>query len=72
MALPRTSITDRVSEALQNDPRTKDEIIEVSYYAHSTLTLTGTVRSEAARRAGEEVARDNLGAVDIVNKLKVK
>jgi osmotically-inducible protein OsmY len=72
MDKPRTSITDRVSEALQNDPRTKDEMIEVSYYSKATLTLTGTVRSEAARRVGEQIARDNVGAINIVNELKVK
>ena len=71
MVMPNTSITDRVSESLQNDPRTRDEMIDVSYL-QGTLTLTGTVRSEAARQAAEQIAREDESVINVVNELKVK
>lgn len=70
MVTPITSITDRVVEALQDDPRTKDEVIEVSY-SQGTLTLTGTVKTEEARRAAEEKAREDEKVIQVVNELKV-
>ena len=71
MVMPNTSITDRVAESLQNDPRTSGEIIDVSY-TQGTLTLTGTVKSEAARQAAAEIARQDEGVINVVNELKVK
>ena len=70
MVTPITSITDRVVEALQDDPRTKDEVIDVSY-AQGTLTLAGMVKSEEARRAAEEKAREDESVIQVVNELKV-
>jgi osmotically-inducible protein OsmY len=71
MVTPMTSITNRIVEALQDDPRTKDEIIDVSYF-QGTLTLTGTVKSEEARQAAEEKAREDEQVIQVVNELKVK
>ena len=71
MVLPSSNITDRVTERLQNDPRTRDENIDVSF-SQGTLTLTGTVSSEAARQAAEEIARDDESVVNTLNELKVK
>jgi osmotically-inducible protein OsmY len=71
MVTPITGITNRVAEALQNDPRTEDEVIDVSY-AQGTLTLAGMVKSEEARQAAEEIARDDVSVIHVVNELKVK
>lgn len=71
MVMPSTSITDRIAERLQNDSRTKGENIDVSF-AQGTLTLTGTVGSESARQAAEEIAREDMSVVNVVNELKVK
>ena len=71
MVTPMTNVTDRVLGVLQNDPRTMDADIDVSFF-QGTLTLTGTVKSEQARQAAEEIARNDPSVVNVVDELKVK
>lgn len=60
----------RVANALLEDPRTEEAIIEVAN-DRGVITLTGTVQSEEIRRAAEEIARDQ-GVISVVNELKVE
>jgi osmotically-inducible protein OsmY len=57
--------------ALMDDPRTADAGIDAAN-DRGMITLTGTVDSEEARRAAEEIARDQVGVLTVVNELKVK
>ena len=70
MVSPMTSATDRVTEALLNDPRTRDAGIEVAC-TQGVATLTGRVKSEAVREAAEEIARRQEGVITVINELKV-
>jgi osmotically-inducible protein OsmY len=71
MVTPISNVTDRVLEALQNDPRTKDAVIDVAFF-QGTMTLTGTVRSEQVHQAAVEIARSDPSVVNVVDELKVK
>jgi hyperosmotically inducible protein len=70
MVTPLTSLTDRVMEALMNDPRTRNEPIEVAT-TQNMITLTGTVKSAEVREAAEEIARRQEGVATVINELKV-
>lgn len=61
----------RVANALLEDPRTEEAIIDVAN-DRGMITLTGTVQSEEIRRAAEEIARDQQGVISVVNELKVE
>jgi osmotically-inducible protein OsmY len=61
----------RVSNALLEDPRTEEAIIDVAN-ERGIITLTGSVDSEETRQAAEEIARDDQGVISVVNELKVK
>lgn len=61
----------RVANALLEDPRTEEAIIDVAN-DRGIITLTGTVQSEEIRRAAEEIARDQQGVISVVNELKVE
>jgi osmotically-inducible protein OsmY len=71
MVSPITTVTNRVLENLQDDPRTKDAVIDATFH-QGTLTLTGTVKSEAVRQAAQEIARNDPGVTNVVNEIKVK
>ncbi|HZD55250.1 MAG TPA: BON domain-containing protein [Anaerolineales bacterium] len=60
-----------VANALLEDPRTEDAIIDVAN-DRGIITLTGTVASEEIRQAAEDIARDNQGVITVVNELKVE
>ena len=60
----------RVANALLEDDRTEDAIIEVTN-ERGIITLTGTVDSEETRQAAEEIARDDQSVISVVNELKV-
>jgi osmotically-inducible protein OsmY len=60
-----------IANALLEDPRTGDAIIDVAN-DRGIVTLTGTVASEEIRQAAEEIARDNRGVITVVNELKVE
>ena len=61
----------RVANALLEDPRTEEEIIDVTN-DRGIITLTGSVHSEETRQAAEEIARDDQGVISVVNALKVE
>ena len=71
MVTPFTKTSNRVIEALQNDPRTKESLIDVSFI-QGTLTLTGIVKSEQVHQAAIEIARSDPSVVNVVDELKVK
>ena len=66
-----SDVSNRVSEALLNDPRTARATIDVAT-EHGMVSLTGTVASVGVRQAAEEVARAQKGVVTVMNELKVK
>jgi osmotically-inducible protein OsmY len=70
MAALISDLEKRVNEALLNDPRTKDAIVEV-IHQYGILTLRGSVDSNATREAVEEVARQH-GEVPVMNELRVQ
>lgn len=61
---------DRVFAALASDPRTKEAAIEVAN-DRGIITLAGKVKSNEARQAAEEIARQQAGVVTVINELKV-
>ncbi|MCC9077853.1 BON domain-containing protein [Litorilinea aerophila] len=65
------AIQARVVAALQSDPRTSDEVIEV-INDRRVITLSGTVNSEEARRAAEEIASNQPGVIAVINALEVR
>jgi len=67
---PDTAIVARVVAALLEDERTARYSIEVTS-EHGVVTLSGTVPSEEVKRAAEEIARQQKGAVTVVNALRV-
>jgi osmotically-inducible protein OsmY len=71
MVMEGTNVSDRISQALMNDPRTQDEVIEVASL-QGLVTLSGKVASEATRRAAEEIARQQRGVISVVNEIKVR
>jgi osmotically-inducible protein OsmY len=71
MVTPAMSVTERIQDALDEDSRTRDEVIEVSSH-QGVVTLTGMVKSEQVRRAVEEIARQQQGVVTLVNEIKVR
>jgi len=71
MVSPTSSATERLLEALQNDPQTKDAPIDASF-SQGIVTLTGVVKSEKILRAAEEIARSQPGVISVVNEINVK
>jgi osmotically-inducible protein OsmY len=64
-------VGQKVTNALLDDPSTKDAVIEVSN-DRGILTLIGNVDSEETRQAAEEIARQQPGVISVVNELKVQ
>ena len=65
-----SKVTARVIAALLADPHASTSLIEVRY-ERGTVTLTGTVLSEEARRAAEEIVSRQEGVVTVINDLRV-
>jgi len=65
------NLGQRVTNALLEDPRTKETVFEV-VNDRGIVTLTGTVDSDETRQAAEEIARQQTGVVSVVNELKVE
>lgn len=61
----------RVANALLEDPRTQEAVIEVAN-ERGIITLTGTVDSDEIRHAAEKLARLQPGVITVVNELKVE
>jgi len=66
----QSSLSERVLQALQNDPRTREEIIDVTS-EQGLITLTGTVSSQKMRQAADEISRRQAGVITVINDLKV-
>jgi osmotically-inducible protein OsmY len=64
-------VSDRVLQALQNDPRTMEAVIDASF-AQGTVTLTGAVNSHEMRDAAFEIAHAQDGVVTVINDLRVR
>ena len=71
MVIGSTDVAARVHEALMEDPRTRNAVVDVAF-ERGIATLTGTVASEEVRQAAEEVARQTSGVVTVVNELRLK
>ncbi len=63
-------VADRVMDALMDDPRTKNEKIDVAN-DRGILTLTGTVEHDSIRQAAEEIAKQQEGVLTVINEIKV-
>jgi osmotically-inducible protein OsmY len=65
------NVTERLYEALTNDPRTKDALIEIAFN-QGVVTLGGSVKSPTILKAVEEIAKNQPGVISVINELKVK
>ena len=70
MDTPVSSIIKQVSEALEQDPRTKKSIIDVGYN-QGVVVLTGVVKTHGIVQAAEEIARAQPGVISVINEMKV-
>ncbi len=70
MVSPITNVTERVLAALNNDPRTRDAMVEVAFH-QGVITLVGLVKNAEVRDAAEEISRQQAGVVTVINELKV-
>ncbi|MFN2291343.1 MAG: BON domain-containing protein [Anaerolineae bacterium] len=70
MVIEQIELAKRVEDALAQDPRTEDLILDV-VDQNGMVTLTGTVPSHDAREAAEDVARQQEGVIEVVNDLEV-
>ena len=66
----QSSLSERVLQALQNDPRTREEIIDVTN-EQGLITLMGTVSSQELRQVVDEITRQQVGVITVINDLKV-
>ena len=66
-----SSIRERVTEALVDDPRTADAAIEV-IDDQGVVTLDGVVASNEVRKAAEQVARQQESVINVINDLEVE
>lgn len=65
-----TAMTVRVTTALLTDPRTEVSIIAVNS-DRRFVTLEGQVDSTEIRKAAEEIASNQTGVIQVINKLKI-
>lgn len=65
-----TPLSERVTQALLNDDRTRDAIIDVTIEG-GKVTLSGSVASEETRQAAEEITREQNGVVLVIDELIV-
>jgi osmotically-inducible protein OsmY len=70
MVTQSPDIVQNVTEALLNDSRTKQAVIEV-IDQRGMITLIGVVDSVETSRAAEEIARQQPAVVSVVNELKI-
>jgi hypothetical protein len=65
-----SDLEKQVTEALQNDPRTRDAVIEV-INQYGALTLRGSVDSMKTLQAVEEITRLQV-SIPVINELRVQ
>ena len=70
MAMNNTELVEQVENALQEDKRTADAVIEV-IDENGLVTLKGTVSSAKIREAAEAIAKAQEGVLDVTNALEV-
>jgi osmotically-inducible protein OsmY len=63
-------LTLKVEEALMNDHRTSDSVIDVGSY-QGIVTLSGWVDSVETAQAAEEIATIQEGVIRVINSLVV-
>lgn len=59
-----------IAEALMNDPRTEDAVIEV-IHERGMITLQGQVDKPESKVAAEEIAVNYPGVISVTNELSV-
>ncbi len=69
MANNPSDIETRVREALRSDPRTMNTVIDVDY-EQGVIVLRGEAGSLNVFRAAEEIARNQNGVNEVMNRLK--
>ena len=67
---PITNTVKGIYDQLQNDPRTKNAVIDVSFN-QGIAVLTGTVKTAGVVQAAEDIARQQPGVISVQNELKV-
>lgn len=70
METPISSVVKQVSDALGNDPRTRNAVIDVGFN-QGVVILTGMVKNHAIIQAAEDIARSQEGVISVLNELKV-
>jgi osmotically-inducible protein OsmY len=70
MVMKSTEIADHVSQALMDDERTREAMIDV-IDNQGVITLSGVVESREVHQAAEEIARQQPGVITVVNDLKI-
>jgi osmotically-inducible protein OsmY len=68
---PDAQVRIEVERRLTEDSRTRDAVLEVAYSA-GQVTLSGDVRSAAAKTAAEEIAQAVPGVTMVTNELRVR
>ena len=66
-----TSVSERVLDALQNDPRTRDAVIDATFH-QGAVTLSGIVNSHQISEAADEIARQQEGVITVINDMRVR
>lgn len=70
MSENESNAEDLVSEALLITDNMSQAVIEIQH-AEGIVTLKGTVESEKDRSAAEDLARQQDGVIDVINKLHI-
>ena len=71
MSIRHSKLAQRVSAALQDDPRTRDAAIDV-VDENGVVTLTGSVASDDVHQGAEEITRQQEGVVQVINELEIE
>jgi osmotically-inducible protein OsmY len=70
MVTRSTELADRVSQALMDDERTREALIDV-VNNQGVVTLSGVVKSHEMRDVAEQIVRQQQGVITVVNDLKI-
>ena len=71
MTVRHSELAQRITAALQDDPRMRDAAIDVGDES-GIVTLTGSVPTEDMREAAEEIAQQEEGVVEVINELRIE
>ena len=70
MSRNESNAEDLVSEAILITDNLSQAVIEIQH-DEGVITLKGTVKSEKDRLAAEDLARQQEGVVDVINRLHI-